>query len=337
MAERKAPSIHRLLVSIVIASQAFGPLVVASSVVPVATSGSFPPSFDQQALELPLVAGRGSARVRFVNKLRTYRDAASRLDGTGVNLLLTEMRRAVPVWLRWSILSSVTGMVMIAADDTDAAETLEDRIAALVIEVGDVSPSVQLEHRERGVLDAVRQGQRNRRLIAQGTGLTTDVVADCLERILRKLSNERERLTREAAGVPFEHRPIRDLSLAWYIELRLDVHRIETIGQLLKWSEADLRRIRGMGVGRIKQVKVALWKKGKRILRDAELPPEYDDLDPGGNAYLWLPLGLPVSRWTSDTHVGVWLLALGAIMVLDRMIARREVIRRGVGALRSAA
>jgi RNA polymerase alpha subunit len=233
-------------------------------------------------------------RIRVVESLVQFRSTVERSDDRRVVPFVERLTGSLSSWARWAIAASTFGAVMMVVIDPDRpSATPVARVAALLTELGDVS-SIQFTPTEANVLREIQHGERIAVHIARVLGFSQEHIRVVASRIAHALQQEKERRVRDTANLPFEVRPIVDLRLRWPTQRLLGDAGIETVGQLLERSEADLLRLRALGAGRLNEIKERLWLEGRRTLRGSEPPkgptgsPDSDD----GAAQLLLPFWL---------------------------------------------
>jgi hypothetical protein len=214
-------------------------------------------------------------------------------SGRTVSVLEYVKAAAAPA-LHWVRFASVPGVVLMAGTTPERRpEGPVSNVAKLLVETRDVSP-LELNPTQQNVVKEIQNGERVVTRIARTLGISVEGVRVAAGKVLGLLERERDRAAREADGVPFEARPIADLRLKWPAERLLVDLGIETIGELLQWSEADLLRVRQLGVGRIRHIKERLWREGKRTLLGSEPPTESSR----GNGPMFLLMPAPLSGTT---------------------------------------
>src|SRR5262249_10818362 len=140
--------------------------------------------------------------------------------------------------------------------------------------------------------------------------------------LVRRLKQERETRRRENEGLGPELRPIGDLRLWGPAQVMLELVGITTIGQLLRRSEDDLRRLRLSGPRRIEDMKRRLWATGRWTLRGGGPPINTP-------ALLLFPFGSKTSHSAGFPEQAL-LIAAGAVAawlattLASRMLASRR-------------
>lgn len=141
------------------------------------------------------------------------------------------------------------------AEPANAAELLEA--------LGDIA-GLPLSHRERRLVKQLRSGVPFR---PHGrTARTTHEI------LVRTLERERDRRIALVAPGPLEAKPLTVLGLSRWVESRLSMAGIDTVGQLLERSGVDLLRLPNFGAYKVRHVRLILWARVQRVLKDGTAP-----------------------------------------------------------------
>ena len=261
------------------------PLSASSMATPGRDAGAF--AIPAEALCPPLISPYlGHARIALVTFYRANTVAQHRL---------TDVFASRQGWLEAStLLALLTGGVLMMAFEAPSSATSLTRIAAVLAELDDLS-HLRLRDPELRAINLIRSGERSAPAIAEALGMRrAKSLLSALQRLTRRLENERDRQALLARPGALENKPLAVLGLHWSVELSLMLAGIETVGQLLTRQEDTLLHIKGIGLSKVQHVRRRLWEVGHLTLLNSQQPRRWE-LDDSSFGNIFALLALPLT------------------------------------------
>jgi hypothetical protein len=200
------------------------------------------------------------------------------------------------------------------------------QLVDLLQELGNIA-RVRLKPTQRRMIEAIRGGAQTTDAIARSLGISKPHVVAIQWSIVSILGDEQATRRRESEAVPLDERPITDLRLWGPARVMLETAGVETVGQLLRFSEKELLLFPLSGVARVEHIKRRLWASGERTLRDSG-PPTTGIVRAESRdepSFLLVPFSLTAFHSASlAKHAALVASCLAAGLLLNRLASRRD-------------